>query len=223
MSTSLPNRIIHNKRLLYILSWVEKYTSHFNLNFLFNTGDAVPRSKVPDIGQTYLILLPFCLLGVYFLYQSPNLNLKKIMFGLIILSPLASSLTFQSPSALRSFTMTIPLEFFSTYGLYSVYQKYKKIKMPIMLLFVYSIFQYLNSYYNRYAPELPTSWPWNSESSIRARDFSNIKADQPYIMYLFYTKYNPAKLQAQIKLTPPDQYGFSTVERIDEIIFKPIK
>jgi len=49
--------------------------------------------------------------------------------------------------------------------------------------------------------------------------FTNIY-DQPYILYLFFSKYPPQKLQPQIKLTPPDQYGFSTVTQIDNITFK---
>jgi hypothetical protein len=45
------------------------------------------------------------------------------------------------------------------------------------------------------------------------------KYDQPYILYLFFSKYDPVKIQNQIKLTPKDKFGFSTVENIDNIYF----
>jgi hypothetical protein len=48
------------------------------------------------------------------------------------------------------------------------------------------------------------------------------KYDQPYILYLFYSKYPPQLIQSQIKLTPPDQFGFSTVRQIDNIHFEKI-
>jgi hypothetical protein len=64
-NTKIINRIIHNKRILYTLSWSEKYISHFNLNYLFMNGDAVPRSKIPEMGLLYLLELPLLIYGIY--------------------------------------------------------------------------------------------------------------------------------------------------------------
>jgi len=226
MNTKIFNRVMHNQRILYSLSWLEKYTSHYNLNFLYTTGDAVPRSKIPESGQSHMVLVLFFSLGIYFLLKDENTRLKKIIIGLILISPLASSLTYQAPSALRSLPMVIPLEFISAYGIFSLYKKiyYKKaFKVLFTIAILWSVGSYLTTYYYRYTEELPTSWPWTAKQSIENKDYQNIDADQPYIMYLFYTKYDPSRLQAQIKLTPPDIYGFSTVEQIDDIIFKPKK
>ena len=48
------------------------------------------------------------------------------------------------------------------------------------------------------------------------------KYDQPYILFLFYTKYPPDKFQKEHTLTQRDRYGFSTVESFGNYIFKPI-
>lgn len=47
--------------------------------------------------------------------------------------------------------------------------------------------------------------------------------DQPYILYLFYQKYDPAKFQKEHSLTPKDGFGFSTVRSFDKFRFYSIK
>jgi 4-amino-4-deoxy-L-arabinose transferase-like glycosyltransferase len=220
------NRLIHNRRVLYTLSWIEKYSSHFNLNFLFIDGDQVPRSKNPDMGQLYLLELPFLILGIIKLIQSKNRQLQLFTFSFLFIAPIASSLTFQAPSALRALPMVIPLSILIAMGLDSI--KNKIILIIIFFLYLVSILYYLDSYYV-HAPKR-YSFAWNSgfseiipyvesqKNSFKSIYFTD-KYDQPYILYLFYTQYPPTKIQSQVKLTPPDKFGFSTVRQIDNINF----
>jgi len=227
----LINRAMHNRRILYALSWLEKYTSHFNLNFLFINGDQVPRSKNPEMGQLYLIELPLLLYGIAVLLKHQSLKtLKYLVLAFLFISPLASSLTFQAPSALRALPMVIPLSILIALGLSQVLStKNIFIKLFIYLSYIFCILYYLDSYYN-HAPQR-YSFAWNRGFSeiipfieSEKNNYQNIyltdKYDQPYILYLFYSKYDPSKIQSQIKLTPPDKFGFSTVEKIDNITFK---
>ena len=236
-NVKLINRAMHNRRVLYALSWLEKYTSHFNLNFLFLNGDEVPRSKNPEMGQLYLIELPFLLIGIFVLLKHQSSKaLKYLVISLLLISPLASSLTFQAPSALRALPMVIPLSILIALGLNYFILWLLKIKAwkffvswLLFLGYCFSIFYYLDSYYN-HAPSR-YSFAWNRGFSeiiplieSEKNNYQNIyltnKYDQPYILYLFYAKYDPSKIQSQIKLTPVDQFGFSTVEKIDNITFK---
>jgi len=227
-NVKLINRAMHNRRVLYALSWLDKYTSHFNLNFLFINGDEVPRSKNPDMGQMYLIELPFLFLGLYSLLKSQSSKaLKNLVIIFLLISPLASSLTFQAPSALRALPMVIPLSILVALGL-------SEVKNKILIIFIFfsylvSGIYYLDSYYI-HAPQR-YSFAWNRGFSeiipfieSQKNNYQNIyltdKYDQPYILYLFYSKYDPVKIQSQIKLTPPDKFGFSTVAKIDNITFK---
>lgn len=230
-TTKLAIRLLHNKRVLYLLSWAEKYTSHFNLNFLFLTGDQVPRSKVPNTGESYLILLPFFLFGLLSLFnkETPSKFRNLLVFWLLA-SPLASSLTYQAPSSLRSLPEVFAIETISAFGVYRfIYYIRQKTKLLLFtsiifgLLIIYSIGFYLANYYLLYMSEYPLAWPWGAKEAIISKHYDQINADQPYIMYLFYTAYDPAKLQKQIQLTPPDQYGFSTVNKIDNITFSSKK
>ena len=78
-------------------------------------------------------------------------------------------------------------------------------------------------------------YPYSSQYGVKelinyiedgGRTFKNIvvtnKYDQPYILFLFYTKYPPQLFQKEHILTPRDKYGFSTVDQYSNFIFKSI-
>lgn len=232
MNVKFINRAIHNKRVLYILSWGQKYTSHFDLNFLFLNGDEVPRSKSPEMGQFYLLELPFLLLGLYYLIHSTIYHRRSKIFIVIFLliSPLASSLTFQAPAALRSLPLVIPLTIITSLGLYIFLKKFSFFTVYCLLITIYalSLIYYLDSYYLHSPKRYPFAWNQGFSQLVptiesQKHNFTNIyitdKYDQPYILYLFFAHYPPQKLHPQIQLTPADQFGFSTVSQIDNIHF----
>jgi len=126
--------------------------------------------------------------------------------------------------------MVIPLSILVALGLHQIIIHCSlTIKLLIYLSYLLSFFYYLDSYYI-HAPRR-YSFAWNRGFSeiipfieSQKNNYQNIyltdKYDQPYILYLFYSKYDPVKIQSQIKLTPPDKFGFSTVAKIDNITFK---
>lgn len=234
MNVKLVNRILHNRRTLYLVSWAQKYFSHFDLNYLFVNGDEVPRSKIPEMGQFYLLELPFLLLGLYCLiHTSYFIHHKSFLIAFFLISPLASSLTFQAPSALRSLPLVIPTTILISLGLYAFLQKFSSFTVYGLLFIVYffSLAYYLDAYYAHYQQRYPFAWNQGFDQLVpivesQKHDFTNIyitdKYDQPYILYLFFSHYPPEKLHPQIKLSPPDNFGFSTVRQIDNIRFEKI-
>jgi len=226
---TLVNRVMHNKRILYLLSWLEKYSSHFTADFLFINGDEVARSKSVEIGQFYLFQLPFFLFGLYFLTKTKHKLIKQLTFFLLLITPLASSLTFQAPSALRALSMVIPVSIFIGYGIDKLCSFINHKSYILLLIFyMYSLAYYLNSYFILYPKMYPLAWQYSFDQVIpiveeNKTKYENVyftnKYDQPYILYLFYSQYDPQKLHPQIQLTPPDQFGFSTVSKIDNINF----
>ena len=234
---SLVNRVMHNKRILYFISWTEKYSSHFNLNFLFTNGDEVPRSKVPEMGQAYLIEIFFLIIGIAFLLKTKlfSSKVKTFIILFLLITPIASSLTFQAPSALRALSMVIPLTIFISLGIYSFLifsKKYSKIIIPILILFYgYSITYYLDNYFNHYPQRLPFAWQYGFDDLVpylekEKNNYDHIyitnKYDQPYILFLFYSQKNPSEIQNQLKLTSPDNFGFSTIQNYDNYHFQKI-
>lgn len=233
-NVKLTNRITHNRRVLYALSWAQKYTSHFDLNFLFINGDEVPRSKSPEMGQLYLIELPLLILGILFLIKSKLLTFRLLTFYFLLIAPIASSLTFQAPSALRALPMVIPLSVLIASGIYYLTTLLKnnifKITFYVLLVtfYLYSIIYFLDSYFIHAPQRYPFAWNRGFDLIVphiesQKQKYQNIyltnKYDQPYILYLFFSRYDPLKIQNQIQLTKPDRFGFSTVEKIDNITF----
>jgi 4-amino-4-deoxy-L-arabinose transferase-like glycosyltransferase len=233
-NVKLINRITHNRRVLYALSWAQKYTSHFDLNFLFINGDEVPRSRSPEMGQLYLIELPLLILGLVFLIKSKLSTFKFFVLSFLFIAPIASSLTFQAPSALRALPMVIPLSILTASGIYYLSTLIHKtyfinlISVFLVIGYLYSTVYFLDSYFIHAPQRYPFAWNRGFDLIVphiesQKQKYQNIyltnKYDQPYILYLFFSKYDPTKIQNQIQLTKPDRFGFSTVEKIDNITF----
>jgi len=230
---------MHNKRILYFISWAQKYASHFDLSFLAVDGDEVPRSKVPEMGQIHLIEVPLLILGLIYILKSTIYNRRSKIFIVLFLliSPVASSLTFQAPSALRALPMVIPLSILIACGIYyflSLIHKSRFINLiSILIILFYSYFMayYFDSYFFHYAKRYPFAWQYEFDQLVpyvesQKYHYENIyisnKYDQPYILFLFYSHYNPKLIQSQIKLTPTDKFGFSTVTGYDNYHFGKI-
>jgi 4-amino-4-deoxy-L-arabinose transferase-like glycosyltransferase len=238
-SNALIYRIIHNKKVLYLISWGQKYTSHFDLNFLAVNGDEVPRSKVPEMGQIHLIEVPFLILGLIFLLKSTIYNRKSKIFiiAFLLIAPIASSLTFQAPSALRALSMVISISILIANGIYFFFTlfKNKKIFKTVLTIFIiiyaYSFAYYIDAYFVHYAKRYPFAWQYGFDQLVpyleqQKNSYNQVyvtnKYDQPYVLFLFYSKYPPQKIQPVIKLTPPDKFGFSTVLNYDKYNFQKI-
>ncbi|MFA6602454.1 MAG: glycosyltransferase family 39 protein [Candidatus Shapirobacteria bacterium] len=224
---SLTDRVLHNYRLEYGLAWLDHYLSHFNFNFLFLVGDEVPRSKVPQVGQLLLITLPLFILGLFKLTSFPKLF--PLIICWLLVSPLAASLTFQSPSALRALPLVVPLTLITTLGVYTLFElKSKLIIIPLFLLFIFNFIYYVDAYFRHYQQRYPFSWNMGTKELVsylkpQISQYQNVYItnvyDQPYILYLFFSQYPPSQLQPKIQLTPPDKFGFSTVDQLDNITF----
>src|SRR5258706_4784354 len=229
--------ILHNKLVNYGLLFVNNWTSHFNAEFLFMSGDSIERNKVPETGEMYLIDLLFLAVGFIFIAKKFN-NSWKFIISWLLIGPIASALTFQSPNALRSQNMVIPLTVISAFGLTTIlnYLNGRKIWKFIgitflALLIIWNFARYLNMYYMH----MSKTYPYSSQYGVKElveyvlqdqSKYSDIyvtnRYDQPYILFLFYQKYPPQKFQFHHTLTSRDDFGFSTVSDFDKYHFGPI-
>ncbi|MDQ3239613.1 MAG: phospholipid carrier-dependent glycosyltransferase, partial [bacterium] len=60
-------RFLHNKPLFYSMDFLRRYLSHFDLNYLFITGDTFEIFKISKTGILSLASLPFLFLGLYYM------------------------------------------------------------------------------------------------------------------------------------------------------------
>lgn len=231
-------RILHNKVVNYTLAFLKNWLAHYHGEFLFLTGDIIQRNKVPETGQTYLISFIYLVVGFWFIAQKLNRSWKIIILWLLI-APMGAALTFQSPHALRSENMVVPLEIISAFGLANIImrlgnqKKYFFIVGRLSLVFV--IFWQLTRYEHMYWVHMAQEFPYSSQYGLKElvsyvtdnqNKYNKIivtdRYDQPYILFLFYMRYSPAKFQPSHDLTPRDNYGFSTIRNFDKYEFRPI-
>ncbi|MBI3443551.1 hypothetical protein HY008_02685, partial [Candidatus Woesebacteria bacterium] len=197
------------------------------------------RSKVPEVGQSLIFLFPFFYLGLFFLAKNKSKG-GTLVFSWLLIAPLAAALTFQSPHALRSQNMTIPLNIIIALGIYELMLLINSKKhiwlstascLLITVLIGYSFTKYLHQYYIHYPKELPYAWQYGFDKIAdyvkeNYDKYDKIiisdRYDQPYIIMAFYLKYPPEKFQKEIILESRDKFGFSTVRSFDKFKFHPI-
>lgn len=236
---SLYVRTIHNQYLSYGLRFGKNYLSHYSPRFLFVTGDEIGRSKVPGMGQSYLLLVPFYFLGIIWLLKLDSKEKKLIIFWFLT-APFAAALTFQSPHALRAQNMVIPFTIITAGGLAMTLKFFNEHKLkwllPVfslitILLGLYSVARYLHLYYVHYPKELPYAWQYGFDQiadyiKTNGDRYDKIvisdRYDQPYILMAFFLKYPPETLQKELVMTPRDKFGFSTVRNYGKYEFRKI-
>lgn len=236
---SIIVKAIHNKVVTYSLAFVANWASHFHGEFLFLSGDAVQRNKVPETGQMYLTDIIFVGAGLIYIFRKKLDKSWQIILMWVVVGPVASALTFQAPSALRAENLVVPLVVVSSFGLTKITEliyKYKKISslayLFIGLFVIWGLARYLQMYYVHMAKEYPYSSQYGVKELVsfiqtKQDKFKKVlvtdRYDQPYVLFLFYMKYPPAKFQNEHTLTPKDQYGYSTVNHFDKYFFTSIK
>lgn len=221
---------LHNKAVNYGLAFFENWTEHYWGEFLFLSGDEIQRNKVPETGVMYLFDIVFVLGGIYFIVKRPK-NWGPILLWVMV-GPTAAALTFQSPHALRAQNVVIPLVVISAYGLLSIlkeFTKYKKVLAVIFGMFiVWNFARYQHMYWVHMAKEYPFSSQYGVKELVsfveeNKDNYEDIvitdRYDQPYVLYLFYSKYPPDRFQTEHSLTPRDEFGFSTVRNFDKFNF----
>jgi 4-amino-4-deoxy-L-arabinose transferase-like glycosyltransferase len=237
---SLFPKLVHTKYAEYLIQFFDNWLRHFNGNFLFISGDEIQRNRVPEMGQLYVIELPFLILGLYFLLRKRPPVWQPVLWWLAA-APVASALTFQSPHAIRALNMVVPLTILIAYGLVNFFMALKPYLSQVLFLaacslclagFFWNVSFYLHQYYVHYPKTYPAAWEYGfselaSYVSQNQDRFEKIyitnKYDQPYILMAFYLRYSPQSFQQQAKLTPRDAFGFSTVEHFDKFYFGPIE
>ncbi len=237
-SSSLWAKFFHNKAQVYTVNFLSHYFDHFNPNFLFTSGDPLKRNKIPDLGQMYVFEIATLLSGLYFLLRG-NYSNAKVVFLWLMVAPLASSLTFQTPHALRAHNMVIPLTLISGLGLGILWEKLASLNRLVRYLAlgtgILAIFFFVATFIDRYYFHLPKQyaleWEYGFSQVVgyitqNQNKYQKViitdRYDQAYILLLFYSRYDPDKYQKAHKGESDDKFGFSTISSFDKFEFRPI-
>lgn len=231
-SPLIINHIFHNKLVYYVRAMIDNYFAYLSFEFLFFQTTNPLRESVQNTGYTYLIELPFFLIGIFELIR------KKIKWGLFIIgwvfiTPLAiAPFILESPNIHRTLQFVFPLELISAYGIYQYFNLVKKNKslfkaslILLPLLFIVSITYFLNNLF----VHQPTHKPWNREHPYKQLIFDLKKYEKKYkeiiistsgtnvyIYYLFFNRIDPKSYQMS------GSHGNEPYNKIGKYTFKHV-
>lgn len=207
--------ILDNRRIEYVKAVIAGYISHFDLNWLFITGD-INRHHAPFMGIIYLYELPLILIGIYKLvFGEFDKKTKIIIFSWFLISPIPASVTSGVPHAVRTLNFLPTFQIFSALGLIEVIGKIMAMqkpyfKFPIMffisILILLNISYYLNQYFVQQNYYYSEDWQYGYKEAVSyvapiAKNYDKIivsnvaPLDQSYMFFLFYLKYPPFEYQ----------------------------
>ncbi len=230
------SKIIHNRRLYFAVLYAKHYLDNLSPNFLFIKGDGNPKFSVQNIGQMYLISLPFFVIGLLFLLKKKEKNWWIIPVWLLIgIIPAATAR--ETPHALRIEATLPTFQIIVAYGILAVLSsKYyelsmKKIKylLPslIILFYTVNVVYFLHTYFSHYAISFSGEWQYGYKESINYVKENMSKFDEvrvttelgrPYAYYLFYLNIDPKDFR-QNAVVERDAFGFVGVKKFDKFIF----
>lgn len=194
-----PSSIFHNRYLNFSKVFASNYLDHFNFDFLFLKGDSNPRHHAPDTGMLLLVSAPFMIIGAILLLKDrPRYFL--FLLAWLISAPVASSLTSETPHAVRSLTMLpIPQVLTATGVLYlaKFLKRSKVIFAVIAILYFCNFYYFSDQYFVQMPVENASSWQYGYKqlvtrlNALKGQKMVTLAYDQPYIYFLFYGDKNP--------------------------------
>lgn len=237
-------KVIDNRRVDFAKATVAGYISHFDLNWLFITGD-IARHHAPSMGLLYLFELPFLLIGIYLLvFLKIDHKYKLAFFAYFLLVPVPASITSGVPHAVRTLNFAWTWELFIALGIVAtvvfVTKQRKRgvsfvFKSLLCLYAVFAIFNflyYLNQYFVQLNYFTAKDWLYGYKQAISYVDAikdnydtivveNEVPFDQSYMFYLFYLKVDPSYYQS---LGGTASGGFLEQHRgFYNFVFKPVK
>lgn len=203
-------RLVHNRRLVYFKEILNGYLDHFNLDFLFLTGDAPLRHHAADMGMLYLWEAPFIFWGIWQLLKYKN---SRILFWWFLAAPAASALTTGTPHAVRALTYLPTYQIFTAVGLWHFYRNLLQkrtlkyfFSLGLSVLVVLNVIYYLNTYYIHTPVEAAADWQYGYREVVAEikkwesgvdKIIVTYAYDQPHVFVLFYDRIDPLWYQKQ--------------------------
>ena len=235
--------ILDNRRVIYAVTIVSGYISHFDPNWLFITGD-ISRHHAPNVGILYLFEFSLILIGIYqLLFGNFNKKTKFTVFALFLIAPIPASITTGVPHAVRTLNFLPTWQIFAALGIVTTIQllsnvKLKKLNLKILyiigiLYFMFSVLNfvyYLNQYFVQQNYYSSQDWQYGYQQAVDEVLLVKDKykeiiisdkqpMDKSYMFFLFYLKYSPQSYQ---KIGESSSGSFAAHHSFGRYTFRPI-
>jgi 4-amino-4-deoxy-L-arabinose transferase-like glycosyltransferase len=239
---SLSYYLFHSEKLDYFRGILTRYFNHFSPRFLFWEGDwANPRHSSPYQGALLLSDVFLLIAGFVVLIREKIRKETLFVWLWLFLAPLPSILSRDQIHAIRAFNLVIPLVIILSLGLNFFVERIGKIKNLLariiicvlgISIYLFAFIYYLDSYFVHLSIHDSKYWNYGYKQIVETvtplqKDFREVRIQQsfaqPYIYFLFFQKYDPAKYQKQAKFVESEnEYDVGYIEHLDNIYFGPI-
>jgi len=226
-SSPLDYALFHSRPWFFLRQVATRYFNHFSSRFLFFDGDwQSARHSAPYQGMLLLPAILFLLPGIFLSsYRQP---LFRFFLFWLLIAPLPAVFTRDLIQPVRAHSLSIPLVFFLASGLNIFFDKIPKLLL--IAIFSLSFLYYSDLYYRHfllrpgndslYGYRQAINYLIKNQSRFSEIYFSNFY-QQPYIFYLFYSRFPPALYQQVGRLITTD-LDIGQVEKIGKITFSPV-
>ncbi len=230
-SSTLSYNLFQNENISFLRTFLNHYFNIFSPRFLLFEGDwQNSRHSAPYIGVILYPSLLFLVIGLLSFFSSKHPKKEDLFFLLwLLLAPIPAALTRDLIQATRSMSFSIPLLYFIAKGICFTlnFSKSKLLRVLIIFVYIFSLTYYLELYHLHLGKKNPSEMLYGYRQTMEyvihnKNKFNNIYISdfygQPYIFYLFYSKYPPSKYQ-NIANLKQDSLDTGKIEKIDNINF----
>ncbi len=228
----LLQKFLHTKYLGVPYQILQNYIGVFSPSFLFDKGGEKLLYTTGFTGDFYLFDALLLIVGAYFLIKTNNKNIPFLLLWLLI-SPIPSIITKDSPSSTRLYQMMPLFVLLSAYGVYEIFVFLKKNKMLFWLggitlsfLFLLNCVFFLDIYFNHFNFERVRFLGFGQKQAvILSQKYPKLNIvmkspdNFPYIYFLFYNKYDPIRFRKEVLYYPRGKEGFLLVKGFDRYSF----
>lgn len=232
---SLIYYLFHSESYNFFTGIVGRYLKHFSPQYLFFGEDIMnPRQSLPNHGMLLLVELILIPLGVSRLIKIKFSKTSMLFVAWLLLASLPSILTRDQVNSVRAYNMLFGFAFISGMGLTQIILQKKYLLMTrafIVIAIVISLIHMLDALFVHVPTHNAKAWDWGYKQIVETvtpiqNNYRIVRIQQsysqPYIFFLFFQKYDPARYQAQAQLTESPYGDVGYIEHLDNLCFCPI-
>jgi 4-amino-4-deoxy-L-arabinose transferase-like glycosyltransferase len=158
--SNLFSRLVYHRYVLLTRDFLSNFSSHFTLDFLFVNGDSNLRQHSGYLGEFFLVLMPFYLLGLFLLFKNIKSKISLFFLVFLALAPIPAAMVYEVPHASRAIYLFIPFSVIIAWGLnefiiFTETIKNKILAILLKLLVLGAILVNASFYYADYFIEYP--------------------------------------------------------------------
>ena len=224
--------LFHSETLNFARAISGRWFNHFSGRFLFFEGDwPNPRHSASYQGMLLLTDLILLVIGFVALVRRRLTKETAFLWLWLVFSSLPAVLSRDQVHAVRALNMVVPMVLLLAFGLEKILSK-KNFKFLFIPVYVLAFVYFLDSYFVHVPKHNSKYWEYGYKQIVETvtpiqKNYRTIKVQQsfaqPYIFFLFYGKYDPAKYQKQANLVESEYKGdVGYVTKLDNIEFAPI-